>query len=160
MTSGRSNAFRTAVYASVGVIPPTATPPTVTPAAIRCAVVDVVVVVVSVTVGSDAVQLALTARLDDAVREEDDALAGGERSPRLLVALPSLDAEREAARLERPHRAVTPDEPRRRMARARAGDLARRRVHDQVRHGDELPGRDLADDDVVCRREEIGRLRM
>src|SRR2546421_9712661 len=57
MTSGRSNAFRTAVYASVVVIPPTATPPTVTPAAIRCAVVvaAVVVVVVSVTVGSEAV---------------------------------------------------------------------------------------------------------
>src|SRR5207253_2619270 len=44
MTSGRSNAFRTAVYASAGAIPPTATPPTVTPAAIRGVAVVVSVV--------------------------------------------------------------------------------------------------------------------
>src|SRR5918912_1355153 len=49
-TSGRSKTFRTAVYASAGVMPPTATPPTVTPAAIRAAVVVVVLVVGSVPV--------------------------------------------------------------------------------------------------------------
>ena len=46
------------------------------------------------------------------------------------------------------------------MPRARGDDGAGRRVDGEVDHGDELPRRDLSDDDLVRGREEIGGARM
>ena len=44
------------------------------------------------------------------------------------------------------------------MTGSRDGDVARARVNHDVDHRDELSGRDLADDDVVGRLQEIARL--
>ena len=46
------------------------------------------------------------------------------------------------------------------MAGAGAGDLAAHSVDGHVQHGDELARRDLADDDVVRRGEEVAGVGM
>ncbi len=46
------------------------------------------------------------------------------------------------------------------MPGARTHNLAVHAVHNEIGHGDELPRRDLAHDDVVRRSEEVARLRM
>src|SRR5207244_12364720 len=105
----------------------------------------------------DAVELAAGARLDDTVGVEDDRGARRQLGANLLVRLRRVDPEREAAAREAFDAPVREDEPRQRMARARAGDLAPR-VERAVRHRDELADRDLADDDIVRVREEVARL--
>ncbi len=72
----------------------------------------------------EPVQLSAPPRFDHAVGVHDDRGARGQVGAQLLVLLPGVDAEHEALRLEAPHGAVGEDDPRRRMPRARACDLA------------------------------------
>src|SRR5204863_4588803 len=100
----------------------------------------------------DPVQLLASPRLDDAVGVHDDARAPRHRLAELVVALPGLDPECEPSRLEPANASIREEDARRRMAGARARDLAALAVDGQIDHRDELAGRDLVDDDVVCGR--------
>ena len=77
----------------------------------------------------------------------------------LLVRLGGVYAECKPAAAKRLDLPVLPDEPWHRMSGARAGEPAAR-VQGEIRHRDELAGRDLAGDDLVRVGEEIGRLGM
>src|SRR5262245_53710209 len=105
-----------------------------------------------------AVELASAPRLDEAVGVDDERRAGRQRVDDLLVLLVLGDPEHEAARRNRADGAVGLEDPRLRMPGARDPQLAGVRVEGDVDHRDELPGRDLAADDVVREREEVGRL--
>src|SRR5262245_63820754 len=93
-------------------------------------------------------------RLDDAVRVQDDERPRLQPFADLLVALLVVDAEREAAGLERLDAAVRPDEPWMRMARGGAHALAAGGIERQIDERDELLGRELLAGDVGGEGEE------
>src|SRR3954452_15968826 len=105
-------------------------------------------------------QLAVPPRLEQAVGEEHGRGSGLEGQPRRLLPLVALDAESETGDDDRLWRFPRRHDPRRRVAGRGAGELAGARVDDQVEQGHELPGRDLAEHDLVRRSQELARLRV
>src|SRR5215213_345872 len=108
----------------------------------------------------DAIQLGPPPLFDDAVGVEDERRSRLEPVPYLLVALAGLDAEWQPAPCELDDLAVGVHEPRWRMSRRRARDLALHGVDADVRERDELADRDLARHDVVRGGEEIAGFRV
>ena len=105
-----------------------------------------------------AVQVAVAARLDEAVREEAERGAGLQDNLRRLVGLVRLDPKREAARRQQTDRAVGGQHPDRGMPGARGRDRPAGRIDGQTDHRDEVPAGQLAECDLVRLRQERSRV--
>src|SRR5439155_20499621 len=108
----------------------------------------------------DAVELAVTARLDDPVGVEHDGAADIQCRPHLLVVLARFDPEHQPEDIQPRHRSVSPDDSRRWMSRTGRSDFTLAAVDEHVDERDELARSNLPDDDLVRRLQEIARPRM